>query len=229
MAKRSSAATVSQHIHDEIQQRIVSGVWAPGERLQLSALSEEFDTSSTVIREALTRLTGERLVVLRPNRGYFLPTLSLDELRDITRMRAANESLAVSLAIERGDLDWESRVLAAHHTMGRMEQRSADGRIDPEWAAAHQRFHRELLSACDVPMLEDICGMLSDLQQLYNRWAARSTDWSARDLSAEHQAILDAALARDADAAARLLTEHYERTLAAITALGVEVGLPEGS
>lgn len=218
---------MSRHIRDELQRRIVSGVWAPGERLQLSALSEEFQTSSTVIREALTRLTGERLVVLRPNRGYFLPTLSMDELKDLTRMRSANEALAVSMAIERGGVDWESRVLAAHHTMGRIPKRDKDGRINPEWAAAHQRFHYELLSACGMPMLLDLCGTLSDLQQLYNRWASRSTDWSGRNLSKEHQAILDAALDRDAERAARLLAEHYEGTMDAIIGLGVEVGLPQ--
>lgn len=229
MAKRTDAETLSKHFRDELRTNILKGQWAPGGRLQLNQLSEQFNTSSTVVREALTRLAGERLVVLRPNRGFFVPTLSLDELRDITELRVVNEQFAATLAIDRGDLGWEGELMAAHHRMEKTPSRDEDNRPTAEWAAAHQAFHAQLLSACGVPVLIDLTNTLSDLQQLYNRWATSATNWSGRDLSAEHQAILNAALARDADTTSRLLAGHYRGTIEAITQLGVEVGLPAES
>lgn len=229
MAKRTDAETLSKHIRDELRTNMLKGQWAPGGRLQLNQLSEQFNTSSTVVREALTRLAGERLVVLRPNRGFFVPTLSLDELQDITELRVVNEQFAATLAIDRGDLGWEGELMAAHHRMEKTPSRDKDNRPTPEWAAAHQAFHAQLLSACGVPVLIDLTNTLSDLQQLYNRWATSATTWSGRDLSGEHQAILDAALARDADTTSSLLASHYRGTIESITQLGVEVGLPAES
>ena len=126
MAKRTDAETLSKHIRDELRTNMLVGRWAPGDRLQLNQISEQFNTSSTVVREALTRLAGERLVVLRPNRGFFVPTLSLDELRDITELRCVNEQFGVTLAIERGDLAWEGELIAAHHTMERTPSRDEE-------------------------------------------------------------------------------------------------------
>ena len=226
MAKRTDAETMSRYIRNELRRLIVVGEWAPGERLQLAGLSERFKTSSTVIREALTRLAGERLVVLRPNRGFFIPTLSQDELRDITHLRCVNEEFAVGLAIERGDLTWESDLIAAHHTMERTPTRDDNNQLTSEWAVVHQKFHNQLLAACGVPVLLDLCSTLSDLTQLYNRWAVSATNWSGRDLSVEHRQILDAALDRDAELTGQLLTQHYKSTLDAITKLDVEAGLP---
>lgn len=226
MAKRTDAETLSKHIRDELRINMLNGRWAPGDRLQLNQLSEQFQTSSTVVREALTRLAGERLVLLRPNRGFFVPTLSLEELRDLTELRCVNEQFGVTLAIQRGDLAWEGELMAAHHRMQRTASRDEDNQPTPEWAAAHQAFHAQLLAACGVPTLIDLTNTISDLAQLYNVWATSATNLTARDLSGEHQAILDAALARDASTASDLLADHYRRTLDGITTLGVEVGLP---
>lgn len=229
MAKRTDTETLSKHIRDELRTNMLNGRWAPGDRLQLNQLSEQFQTSSTVVREALTRLAGERLVKLRPNRGFFVPTLSLEELRDLTELRCVNEKFGVTLAIQRGDLSWEGDLMAAHHRMQRTASRDEDNRPTLEWAAAHQAFHAQLLAACGVPTLIDLTNTISDLTQLYNVWATSATNLTARDLAAEHQAILDAALARDANTAADLLADHYRRTVEGITTLGVEVGLPQTS
>lgn len=227
MAKRTDAATLTRYIREEVRRLIVVGEWAPGEKLPLASLSERFKTSSTAVREALAGLVGERLVVVRPNRGFFIPTLSQDELRDITDLRCVNEAHAVELAIERGDLDWESKLIAAHHTMERTPTRNLDGQLTPDWAVVHQHFHHQLLAACGVPVLLDLCTSLSNLTQLYNRWAASATNWSGRDLSAEHRGILEAALDRDVDQAGNLLAMHYKKTTETIRKLEIEVGLPD--
>jgi DNA-binding GntR family transcriptional regulator len=226
MAKRTDSETLSKHIRDALRTDILAGRWSPGAKLQLTALSEHYQTSSTVVREALTRLVGERLVQLRPNRGFFVPPISLAEIQDITELRCVNEEFAVKLATERGGLQWESELMAAHHTLERTPRRSAENPDlhTEEWNNAHQAFHAKLVEACGIPVLIELSSTLSDISQLYGRWAGIATRDVSRDLDQEHRDILAAALDRDAAKTAALLRSHYETTMAAIREAG-EVGL----
>lgn len=226
MAKMTDSVTLSKHIRDALRNDILEGRWSPGAKLQLTDLSDHYETSSTVIREALTRLVGDRLVMLRPNRGFFVPELSLAELSDITEMRCVNESLAVAMAIERGSIEWESELMAAHHTLERTVRRDPDNpdMHTEEWNHAHQAFHAKLVEACGVPVLIALTCTLSDLTQLYGRWAGVATRDVKRDLIKEHRDILTAALDHDAKMAGALLRRHYETTLTAVRKAG-EVGL----
>lgn len=226
MAKRTDAETLSKHIRDALRNDILEGRWEPGAKLQLTALSEHYETSSTVVREALTRLVGDRLVQLRPNRGFFVPQLSLAELEDITEMRCVNEELAVKLAVERGSLAWESELMAAHHTLERTPRRSEENpNVHTEaWNHAHQAFHAKLVEACGISVLTELTCMLSDLTQLYGRWAGVATRDAKRDIDQEHRDILTAALGRDAERTAALLRNHYQTTMEAVRGAG-EVGL----
>lgn len=223
MVKRGNPETLSKQVRDLIRTDVLGGRWAPGDKLQLAQLSDAYDTSSTVIREALTRLTGERLVTLRPNRGFFVPDLSLDELVDNTELRCRAEEFGVRLAVERGDLEWESELIAAHHRLERTPRRDEDDPniITAEWSDAHQFFHSKLIEACNVPILIDLSATLSDTTELYRRWAAPATRRVKRDVEREHREILDAVLARDADLAAKRLRAHYETTIRAIVGAGV--------
>jgi DNA-binding transcriptional MocR family regulator len=76
----------SRTIH-EVRRAILGGEWKPGAKLQPRTLAERFGTSTTVVREALTRLAGDGLVTTRRNRGFFVPGLNLRELSDITKLR----------------------------------------------------------------------------------------------------------------------------------------------
>jgi DNA-binding GntR family transcriptional regulator len=226
MAKRTDSETLSKHLRDALRSDILAGRWAPGAKLQLTALSEHYQTSSTVVREALTRLVGERLVQLRPNRGFFVPPISLAELEDITELRCVNEEFAVKLAIERGGLQWESELMAAHHTLERTPRRSEENpdQHTEEWNIAHQAFHAKLVEACGIPVLIELTCTLSDISQLYGRWAGSATRDAKRDIDQEHRDILAAALRRDAAETGALLRRHYETTMAAVREAG-EVGL----
>ncbi|CAN5230822.1 GntR family transcriptional regulator [soil metagenome] len=213
-------------IHDRIRLDILHGTWAPGQKLQPTTLSGIYDTSTTVVREALTRLAGENFLEVEPNRGFFVPLLSLNVLRDLTEVRCRTESLAAELAIERGDLDWESDLIAAHHQLSRTPRRGTD---DPEhvadnWSEVHRNFHAKLIEACRVPVLIELSRRLSDSTELYRRWAAPSPAASSRDVEREHEELLAAALGRDAALTSALLRDHYEKTVQVV----LESGLAEG-
>lgn len=207
-------------IRELLRSDILAARWQPGAKLQVGQLSELYATSTTVVREALTRLAGERLVQVRPNRGFFVAEYSLDELRDINELRCRVEEYGISLAIERGDLGWESALMASHHTLERTPRRRSDDphHVNDAWFVAHRAFHAKLLEPCGLEVLTDLAAMLADSTLLYRQMVAPTSKAESRNIEGEHKAILDAVLARDSELAGRLLREHYTRTLEVIAA-----------
>ena len=199
---------------DAIRADVLSGVWPPGSRVPPGELAERYETSTTVIREALTRLAGENFLTIEPNRGFFVPALTDGGMRDITDTRCLIEGRALELAIERGGLDWEGELIAAHHLLARTPRRTEDdpSHTTDEWLTAHRAFHEKLIEACGVPALRDFARQLSNATELFRRWSAPDPNARARDVEKEHRDILEAVLARDAETAVELLKAHYQRT-----------------
>jgi DNA-binding GntR family transcriptional regulator len=214
-------------VYGRIREDVLNGRWKPGEKLQPVSLSARYESSTTVVREALTKLAGEKFVLVEPNRGFFVPRLSLDELRDLTEVRCVTEGLALELATQRGDLAWESELIAAHHTLSRTPRREHDDpqRVADDWADAHREFHSKLIEACRVPQLIELSRQLWDTTELYRRWAAPTPDGLSRDAEHEHAAILEATLGRESARASRLLREHYETTVDIVLRAGLVEGV----
>lgn len=166
-----------------------------------------------VVREALTRLQGEGLVNSEPQFGFSVVAVSADNLRHLTEARCAIEPLVLRNSIEHGDVAWESALLAAHHRLDRTPHLEADGptRLSDHWVAAHAQFHLALLAGCPNPVLLTTAITLRDSAELYRRLSIPE-DATERNIPAEHRAIMDAALAHDADTAADLLIKHVQRT-----------------
>lgn len=71
MARQANAETISEVVRSKLRADIFAGQWAPGTNLQVGELTKRYAASSTVVREALVRLAGEKLLQFRPNRGFF--------------------------------------------------------------------------------------------------------------------------------------------------------------
>ncbi|MER5625211.1 GntR family transcriptional regulator [Streptosporangium sp. NPDC002544] len=223
MVRQKGASTLASHFHEVVKGEIVLGKLPPGTHLKPAELASRHSTSTTVIREALVRLTQEKLVVARPNQGFFVPSLSLSGLEDLTRVRTHCDTFALRLAIERGDLAWETSVVTAYHVLTRTPRRTPE---DPEhtteaWSRAHRAFHLALVEACEVPMLMTIAETAFDSTELYRRWSAPSPAASTRSVAEEHELILEATLQRNTEKATALLAEHYERSLQVMLASGL--------
>lgn len=197
---------------------ILLGRLSPGDRLKINELAIGLGVSPGAIREALSRLASEALVVSRDQKGFTVAPLSLADLQDLTDLRCEIEALALRRALARGDDAWEAAVLAAAHRLARAA--SAD-HADPEtvlaWVARHAEFHAALVSACGSPRLIALQARLYEQSERYRLLSARA-DGGGRDVAAEHQALVDAALARDADTLVRLMTDHIRSTAARIAA-----------
>ncbi|MBB6407174.1 GntR family transcriptional regulator [Arthrobacter sp. AZCC_0090] len=212
MVRRGSANSLSEDVYQRIRNALFDGSIHPGDRLQPAVLSKEYNASTTVVREALAVLAGERLITSRAGQGYYVPEIEPDLLRDITVVRCHTESLAIRWAMERGGIEWESRVIAAHHRLTRAPRRLPDGHPNPEWSRLHTAFHTEVIAGSGIPVLIDMCEQLSSATEIYRVWSARFTDWSGRDVEGEHAGILEAVLEGDADLTIARLTAHYEAT-----------------
>ncbi len=216
------APTRVDRVYGELRGDILGGRQEPGSRLPFAELASRYRASMGVIREALTRLQGEGLVEAEPQSGFRVISVSPQSLRDLTEARRAIEILVLRSAVENGDLAWESALLAAHHTLARTPPQADEDadRLGDRWFAAHAEFHRVLLAGCPNPVMLGVALSLRDAAQLYHRLSV-SYDRTNRDVAGEHQAITDAALARDADTAAELLRVHIQRTTDILLAHGV--------
>jgi DNA-binding GntR family transcriptional regulator len=213
MAVRPSASSLTQRTYDRLRADIVEGRVAPGQRLRPSGIADEQSVSLNVVREALNRLTGARLVLASPQLGFTVATTSAEDLADLTEVRGLIETAALRRSIERGDLAWESELVAAHHRLERtpMITEGCPEMISEEWMRTHVAFHAATMSACGSPRLIEMAADLQECAALYRQWSHRY-DGGHRDVAGEHRAIFEATVARDAELACRRHLEHIGRT-----------------
>lgn len=214
MVRTAEAETLGAGVYEQLRSAVLAGAYAPGQRLRPVELATAYGVGAGVVREALTRLAEQTLLVAEPNRGYRVRTIDDDQVRELVELRRVTECAALRLSVERGDLGWEERVLAAHRALVDVHD-SVD--ID-EMALAHRDFHLALVSGCGNPRLVDLCSDLFVESELYRRWAgaaATRVDGPAEaphDRAGEHLALRNAALTRDAERLVELHEAHLRRT-----------------
>ena len=208
-ARAANDATVSatQRVADELRHLIIQGKFTPGEKLKVETLKALLQTGASPIREALSLLTSDHLVERIDQRGFRVAAASEKHFREILMLRCELEDLALKQSLVNGDTRWEEHLVLAHHRLAKSARTDID-----EWEYLHKAFHKVLISASDSPILLRFCNQLYDLNIRYRYIAGTSTRYAKRDVAAEHNQILDAAIARDTEAACKLLVRHYEVT-----------------
>lgn len=197
--------------YETIRTDIIRGSHAPGKKLKIQDLASELKVAPGAVREALSRLVPEQLVISRDQRGFVVAPLSIEDLADLTDLRCEIEAIALRKSLENGDVDWEVRVIAAGHRL-RATPFPYKGKTDDpsEWLKRHAEYHTALISACGSPRLIALHAQLYEQSERYRIMSALvETD---RDVMDEHQEILDLALARDADALTKKMNEHLRLT-----------------
>jgi len=202
-----------------LRAEILAGRLAPGQRLSPSDLAVQHGVSSNVLREALSRLAGERLVSAAPQQGFAVVSVSAADLDHVTELRELVELHAMRRSIERGDLAWEGTVVAAHHRLAHTPMTIPDHpeQLNREWARAHRAFHATTMSGCQNPRLVELADRLSESAEIY-RYRSQLVDEGSRDVAGEHRSIFEAVIARDAPQACQLHAEHIRRTARIVSA-----------
>lgn len=228
---RNQGPTRVEDVYRALKNDILTGRMSPGSRINLADLCKAQDVSLTVVREAVTRLASERLAHAVPNQGFKVWPLSVPDLLDLTRVRIEIETLVLRESVRDGDLHWEAELVAAHHRMAGAAK--AAPIVSPqgpnyEWRAAHSEFHAALGAACSSALLKSLRQQLFDSALLYQHWSATLGPKAKRKrrVAAEHRALLDRALAHDADQVVELMAAHINRTTETLLA-AVEASPPD--
>lgn len=166
------------------------------------------------VREALSRLSGERLVVHHEQRGFIVAPLSERDLDDIVRARCWINKSGLRESIAHGNSDWEERVVIACHRLSRTPRFGGENNIErnPAWEEAHRLFHQSLVSACGSSWLQEFCEQLFHAFERYRHLARVAALASPMHNNIEHSEIAQATTSRSTDEAVRLLNEHFLKT-----------------
>lgn len=215
---RESDETASADAFTLLRADIISGALQAGSRLRFIELQARYGIGTSPLREALSRLAAGRLVVQEVNRGFRVPPISLDDFEDIAALRIKLESQAIEAAVRSGDEAWEEGIVLAHHRLrrlGRQEAAPEEDAVPEEWETRHRAFHNALIAACGSPWTLHFCAVLHDQFDRYRRLAGRDPVAQVH-LAQQHEELLDAAIARDAPRAGKVLAEHIDGTRRAV-------------
>jgi GntR family carbon starvation induced transcriptional regulator len=203
--------TLALSIAQRLREDVLAGRYLPGAKIRLEDIRQAFGVSWSPIREAVTRLVSEGLMIADSQKGYRVAPATRTELEETIRLRVLLEPQALRLAIALGNDAWEAQVLAAHHRLAKLESQRITGQETEQWEAWHTAFHTTLTEPCQSAILLQFCQQLNKIQDRYRRifFARHEVD---RDVASEHRLIAEAALERNADRACSLLADHIERT-----------------
>ncbi len=210
-------SSVGEVAYRQIRADVLFGRLKPGQRLKLDRLRIEYGTSVSTLREILNRLASEGLVSAESQKGFEVAPVCLRDLREVADMRLFLETHALDLSFAAGDLEWEGRVVAAHHKLSRIEQRLLAGsEADPaEWKRYDWDFHHSLVSACGSAELLDIHAGVYDK---YLRYQMVVGIFRGEVAAREHADLLACALSRRATEAKAILATHINACVEAIEA-----------
>ena len=204
-----TAPRSAEQVHTALAAGIVQGQLPPGSPLGETALAAQFGLSRTPVREALQKLAGEGLVERGPRRAFVVRRMSTDALRHLFEALGELEALCAGMAARRmsaAEIALLARIL------------DSDGPC-ADYADVNIRFHDALRQGAQNQVL---AGLLGDLNRRSLPWRnAQFTQRTERiDTSrAEHRAILEAVITRDADRAAALMRTHMGAALGTVLEL----------
>ena len=128
LGEGADTPTAGELAYRRIRADIVLGRLAPGSRLPLERMRSAYGTSVGTLRELFNRLASDGLVIAEGSRGFQVPDVSSANLRQVADMRQLLESHALKQSFERGDIEWEGRVVAAHHKLATVEKKTSQGK-----------------------------------------------------------------------------------------------------
>jgi DNA-binding GntR family transcriptional regulator len=199
--------TMQEIAYESIREAILSGRYAPGQRLLPDGLARELGTSRMPVREALQRLEVAGLVSITPHRGAVVNEPSKQDIVEIYHIRAVLEGLAARLAAPHlGSGDYER----LNTLIKEMAAASAGPDLD-QVLRANRDFHEVIWQGAQAPRLYEL------LQNLYiasQRFRNLSVLLPGRlgQIVAEHRRIAHALAAGDPATAERVASEHHENT-----------------
>jgi DNA-binding GntR family transcriptional regulator len=196
--------------YQQMREAILEGEHPPGAVLFESHLAEKLGMSRTPIREALQVLARDGFVEIVPNRGYFVPRMSLADIRELYELRESLEGFATRCATLRAT---DSEIEELVHLFEKYERAQT-------WKASVQigtEFHNKIISLACNKRLTTFLDSLKAQISMTRQTQLRDVKGRREESVLEHRAILDAIKQRDPDAAEKHARAHvrlsYEATI----------------
>jgi DNA-binding GntR family transcriptional regulator len=192
-------------VADRLRETILHGYFGPEERLREEHLAELLQVSRGPVREALTQLEREGLVIIRPNRGASVARLSTVDLEEVYSLRLVLERLAVQYAVRRAT---DEDLAAMDRIMDALADAVDRGITTQETAALDTGFHDLIYQASHHRRLIEAWSMLRS--QLYLFLLTRIVGGMKfrEEIVAKHARILAAIKSRDEAHATDLIDAH---------------------
>lgn len=211
----TKSVSIADQVFEKLEREILSGEYERGEVLTELKLSEKLGVSRTPIREALRRLEQEHIIEMGP-RGAVVVGISYEDIETIYEMRLRLEGMAAAMVAEKAT---EKDIEELRHILDLQEfytiKKNADNIKNED-----SEFHKKLYRMCGCAPLADTLEALHRKVVKYRKASVSHTSRAEKTL-AEHRAILEALIARDAKLVEKLVIEHVENARDSIKNRGI--------
>ena len=213
-SKASPGSMAGGKAYAIIRQSILSGRFDSGERLKEAELTALCNVSRTPVREALRRLANEGLVVVTPNAGAEVSSVSPAELEEIYVLRGMIESHAASRAASRITAASIGRLKVLAGIMELAVKNGFDS-IDRDFSTANAEFHHIILDAATSPRLSSMASLVIEIPLTLRTLALYSKQDRMRSLQ-HHRELIEALEVRDGVWAASVMKSHVHAAFQAL-------------
>ena len=212
MNELTKRTTLSEIAYVAIRQQIITGRLAPSSKLVVVALASGLDLSPTPINEALAALERERLVTYLPHRGYFVSSVTPENVEEVYTVREVFELLTVRLATENADRATIAQLRSVLEQT-RLSVRAGD---TSRFSDLDLEFHQVVWNSARNALAARIGDLIGGQIRLLVATAAR-TPGRFRGAYEEHCVIYKAIKNRDASEAVRTMRQHIRAAKAALS------------
>ncbi len=186
-----------------LEEKIFAGQLAPGERLDESKLAARFGVSRTPVREALLQLASAGLIEMRPRLGAVVSAITVQQLLQMFEVMAEMEAFCAQLAARRMTQAERAELEALHRACS---EQAELGRAN-DYYDVNRQFHEAIYAGAHNGYLEETTSTLRNRLSPYRRFQLTQPGRIERSL-AEHDAVVQAILAGDPEAAAAAMRGH---------------------
>ena len=197
-----------EEVAERLRQRIFARELEPGSWIDEMRLAEQYGISRTPLREALKVLAAEGLVTMKVRRGAYVTEVNDKDLTDVYHLLALRESDAAAEVARRASPADLKELEQLHRDLTR-----AEGDRE-KFFAINERFHVRLLELADNRWRMQMVADLRKVMKL-NRHNSLLKAGRVQDSLKEHQALMEALVARNADLAGQRMREHFANGLEA--------------
>jgi DNA-binding GntR family transcriptional regulator len=199
--------TGANQAYARLREAILHGQLAPGRVVSQVQLARELGVSRTPLREAVRMLQREGLISGEANRMVRVAEFSIEDVEELYAVRIANEARAIRLTVPLMTAEDDAEL---ERSLDAMARYATEGDIDA-WELRHRAFHAQLVGRAGQ-RLGRLLSELYDHAERYRRLYVTSEPRAMSIGAAEHEAIVEACRARDADQAGAELARHLSRT-----------------